>query len=57
MSVDYAIMERRSELQKFTAATAGPPPIAALAVQRFHPWMKTLEASGFTRSGKGRISI
>ena len=43
MSVDYAIMERaRAELQKPAAAITGRPPIAKLAVERFHPFMKTL---------------
>ena len=55
MSVDYAIMERaRAELQKLAAAIAGRPPIAELAVERFHPWMKTLETSGLTRLREGQ---
>ena len=55
MSVDYAIMERaRAELQKPAAAVAGRPPIAKLAVERFHPFMKTLETSGLTRLREGQ---
>lgn len=55
MSVDYAIMEHaRAESNKFTAAIAGRPPIAKLAVERFHPWMKTLETSGLTRLREGQ---
>jgi hypothetical protein len=55
MSVDYAIMEHaRAESNKFTAAIAGRPPVAKLAVERFHPWMKTLETSGLTRLREGQ---
>ncbi len=53
MSVDYAIMERaRAELK--WVATTGRPPIANLAVERFHPWMKILETSGLTRLREGQ---
>jgi len=53
MSVDYAIMEcARAELQKPTAATTKPA-IAALAAQRFHPFMNVLETSGVTRLREG----
>ena len=55
MSVDYAIMERaRAELKQLLAAITSRPPIAALAVQRFHPFMKTLETSGMTRLREGQ---
>ncbi len=49
MSVNYAIMEcARAELQKPLAAITRRPPIAALAVTRFHPWITMLETSGLT---------
>jgi hypothetical protein len=55
MSVDYAIMERaRADLTQLLAAITRRPPIAALAVQRFHPFMKTLETSGMTRLREGQ---
>jgi hypothetical protein len=55
MSVDYAIMEcARAELTKLTAPLTGRPAIAKLAVERFHPWMKTLETSGLTKLREGQ---
>jgi len=55
MSVDYAIMERaRAELQKVPAAASARPPVAKLAVERFHPFMTTLESSGLTHLQEGQ---
>jgi hypothetical protein len=55
MSVDYAVMERaRADLEKPAAAITGRPPIVELAVQRFQPFMKTLEISGLTRLREGQ---
>ncbi|MEW6072900.1 MAG: DUF4838 domain-containing protein [Planctomycetota bacterium] len=52
LSVDYAIAER--------VRAAGPPPdaprtpLAALAVERYRPYVETLAASGITRLHEGR---
>ena len=42
-----------AELQSLAAGVRGRPEIAALAAERFHPWMTTLEASGLTRFSEG----
>ncbi|MGO9110567.1 MAG: DUF4838 domain-containing protein [Thermoguttaceae bacterium] len=55
MSVDYAIVERaRAELKSAIAVITGRPQVATLAVERFHPWMKTLETSGLTHLQEGQ---
>jgi hypothetical protein len=52
--IAYAIMERaRAELKSPMEIITGRPPIAALAAQRFQPWMKTLSVSSLTRLREG----